>query len=228
LKISKQIVLLLILLGSWVRAETLQVRHDHNPWGKCEGELTLSEEGMEYSSDKKEHSRTWKWVGIQSFDRKSPSRFSILTYEDQRWGLGTDRHYNFTFLSEQQSLGEETFQLISRHLNTPITDRIVKGVEADYRVAAKHLHTFGGCEGTLHFSREWIVYETNHEKDARTWKRDRDVESVWSLNRYQLEIQVMEENKREFDKTRRFRFQLKEPLDQNYYDQLRREFLPGS
>ncbi len=53
------------------------------------------------------------------------------------------------------------------------------------------------------------------------------MESVWSLNRYQLEIRVFEENKRAFDKTRRFRFQLKEPLDEVYYEQLRREFFPG-
>ncbi len=100
-------------------------------------------------------------------------------------------------------------------------------IEAEYQVPVKHLHTFGGCEGALYFSKDWIVYETDHPKDARTWKRNRDVESVWSLNRFQLEVHVFEENKRASDKTRRFRFQLKEPLDESYYEQLRREFFPG-
>jgi len=34
----------------------------------------------------------------------------------------------------------------------------------------------------LYFGKQWIVYETDHQKDTRTWKRNRDVESVLSLN----------------------------------------------
>lgn len=217
---------LLLLTSAWVKAETLKVRHDHNPWGKCTGELIVTETGIEYRTQKKKHNRQWQWVDIQTFDRKSPTSFSVLTYEDQKWVLGADLHFNFTVPPEQEPLSEETFQFISKHLAKPVTDRIAKSIEAEYRLTAKHLHTFGGCEGTLSFGKDWIVYETDHEKDARSWKRDRDVESVWSLNRYQLEIHVFEENKRAFDKSRRFRFQLKEPLDETYYEQLRREFFP--
>ncbi len=218
---------LVFWVNGWLAAETLKVRHDHNPWGKCEGELVLSQEGVEYRQDEDKHHRKWRWVDIQSIDRKSSRRFSILTYEDQRWLFGADRHFNFTLLPDQEPLSEETFQFISAHLGKPVTDRIAKRAQTDYQVAAKHLHTFGGCEGTLYFGPEWISYETDHAQDARTWKRDRDVDSVWSLNRYQLEIHVFEENKRSFDKTRRFRFQLKEPLNEDYYDELRRQLLHG-
>ncbi|MFQ5739984.1 MAG: hypothetical protein ACE5JX_13335 [Acidobacteriota bacterium] len=79
-----------LLLGGAVRSETLRVRHDHNPWGKCIGELVVTEEGIEYRTEKKKHQREWSWVDIESFDRRSSSRFSILTYEDQRHsGAGT-------------------------------------------------------------------------------------------------------------------------------------------
>jgi len=217
----------LLLMNIWGKAETLEVRHDHNPWGKCTGEMIISESGIEYRTEKKKHNHQWKWVDIQSFDRKSPSSFSILTYQDQKWAFGADRSFNFTLLPEQAPLSEETFQLISQHLGKPVVDRVGRRIEAEYQVPVKHLHTFGGCEGTLYFGKDWIVYETDHQEDARTWKRDQDVESVWSLNRYQLEIHVFEENKRAFDKARRFRFQLKEPLDESYYEQLRREFFPG-
>ena len=187
--------------------------------------MIVTESGIEYLTDKEKHNRQWKWVDIQSFDRKSSTAFSILTYQDQKWALGADRSFNFTLLPEQDLLSEQSFQFVSEHLGKPVVDRMHRRIEAEYQVPVKHLHTFGGCEGTLYFGKDWIVYETDHQEDARTWKRDRDVESVWSLNRYQLEIHVFEENKRAFDKTRRFRFQLKEPLDKDYYDQLRREFL---
>lgn len=218
---------LLLVSAMSVSAQTLKVRHDHNPWGKCEGEVIVRESGIEYRTEKEKHNQLWKWVDIQSFDRQSPTTFSILTYQDQKWALGADRAFNFTVLPEQEPLGEETFQFISRHLDKSVIDRMAHRIEPEYQVPVKHLHTFGGCEGTLYFGKEWIVYETDHQNDARTWKRDREVESVWSLNRYQLEIHVFEENKRAFDKTRRFRFQLKEPLDEVYYEKLRREFFPG-
>jgi hypothetical protein len=207
------------------KAQVLQVRHDHNPWGKCEGEFIVSEEGIEYRTEKEDHNRQWEWEEIQSFDRKSPIEFSIVTYEDQKWTLGSDRRFNFSLLPEQDSLSGPTFRLINERLEKPVVDRVAQGIEAEYQVPVKHLHTFGGCEGTLYFGEEWIVYETDHKKDARTWHRAREVESVWSLNRYQLEVHVFEEDRRNFDKTRRFRFQLKESLNQEYYDKLRREFL---
>ncbi len=217
--------LILFFFSSWARAETLMVRHDHNPWGKCTGEIIITDDGIEYRTKKQKHNRQWKWVDIQSFDRKAASAFSILSYEDQRLSLGADRSFNFTILPEAETMSEETYQFISQHLSKPGLDRVSRKIEAEYQVPVKHLHTFGGCEGTLYFGEEWIVYETDHEEDARTWKRDQEVQSVWSLNRYQLEIHVFEENKRAFDKTRRFRFQLKEPLNGDYYDRLRREFI---
>jgi hypothetical protein len=217
--------LILVFFNPWAGAETLLVRHDHDPWGKCTGEVILTDEGIEYRTEKENHNRQWKWVDIQSFDRKAASAFSILSYEDQKLSFGADRSFNFTILPDAESLSEATYQFIFQHLGKPGLDRVSREIEAEYQVPVKHLHAFGGCEGTLYFGRDWIVYETAHPQDARTWKRDREIQSVWSLNRYQLEIHVFEENKRAFDKTRRFRFQLKEPLNEDYYDQLRREFV---
>ena len=74
----------LLLSCTLARGQVLQVHHDHNPWGKCEGEFIVSEEGIEYRTKKEDHNRQWKWEEIQSFDRKSPLEFSIVTYEDQK------------------------------------------------------------------------------------------------------------------------------------------------
>ena len=221
------LVLVAVCWVGFVKADTLQVRHDHDPWGACSGELLIAQDGIEFRSSKEAHTRKWEWVDIQSLDRKSTTEFSILTYQDHSWyRLGQDRQFDFTVLLETEPFGQETLLLISRHLDKSITDRIAGDLEAGYRVAVKHLHTFGGCEGTLSFGSKRIVYESDDPGDTRSWDRRRDIESVWSMNRYQFEIHVFEDNRRNFDKTRRFRFQLKEALDEDYYRQLRREFLP--
>ncbi len=212
-----------------LQAEVLQVRHDHDPWGKCIGELEINNAGIEFRSKKEKHSRHWDWLEIQSFDRKSDQKLSILTWKDQKLKLGLDRYFNFAVLPEGDTLSPEAFALIRKNLQGTVTDRMTQEeFSPDYSLRVKHLHPFGGCEGTLDFGPDWIVYQTEHRKHSRTWKRDREVESVWSLHRYQLEVHVFEENQRAFDKTRRFRFHLKQPLDEEYYSQLRREFLPGS
>ena len=85
--------------GSSLAAEALHVRHDHDPWGSCTGELTIASDGIRYhSDDKDEHSRDWSWTDIQTVDRLSADRFSILTYQDQKWLLGRDRPWDFTVL----------------------------------------------------------------------------------------------------------------------------------
>ena len=223
----KRCVLLLLVLGIAYPAfaQAVQVRHDHDPWGACEGELVVDENGIQYVTDKEDHQKSWAWIDIQGFDRWSPERFSVLTYEDLKWHLGLDRNFDFTVLPGEAALEEAAFAIIERNLIRPVTDRIPKVDEPEYQVPVKHIHVFGGCEGVLTFGRDRVVYETTHVRDARSWGRDKHIANVWSSNPYELELRVFEENRRAFDKTTRFLFQLKEPLDVGYYERLRREFL---
>jgi hypothetical protein len=204
----------------------LKVRHDHDPRGGCQGELVITDSGIEYKTEKVKHNRSWAWTDIQTVDRYSPEKFTVLTYADQKILLGRDQPFNFDVI-EGDGLDDETFALISEKLPRPVVDRVPKEIEAvEYEVPVKHLHTFGGCEGILRFARDYITYETDHKKDARFWKRADDVVGVWSVNRYDLEVQVYERDGGDFNRTRNYRFQLKEPLNESYYTQLRREFLP--
>ena len=50
---------------------------------------------------------------IQSVDRKSPSRLSVLTYEDQKLRLGQDKVFDFELLSPDQTFSDRTLSLIS-------------------------------------------------------------------------------------------------------------------
>ena len=216
-------LLLLSIQTAMPSDETLlQVRHDHDPWGKCVGELTIDDQGIEFVSRKEAHSRTWTWTEIQSLDRRSESSFAVLTWEDERRYLGIDRSFDFSIL-DGGSLSREVVALVRKHLPGTVTDRIPTPGNFEYQLPAKHLHTFDGCEGTLFFGPEIIVYESDKPSHSRTWNRKSELESVWSLHRYQLELHVFEENRRSFAKTRNFRFQLKQPLDRSYYEKLRTE-----
>ena len=221
------LVTVFLLLGTWTLGQGTKVRHDHDPWGACEGELVITEQGIEFQSEKEDHNRIWSWNDIQTVDRLSTQQFSVLTYKDRKLLLGRDQPYDFTVL-EGDGLSDAEFDLIKSKFPRAVVDRIVKAVDSvEYEVPVKHLHTFGGCEGILRFGKNNIVYETDHAKDARSWRRDREVAGIWSTGRYDLEIQVYERDGGDFARSRNFRFQLKEALDETYYTKLRRDFLPA-
>ena len=84
----------------------------------------------------------------------------------------------------------------------------------------------GGCEGFLRFGPEMIVFESEHQEDSRSWRRDTELSGVWSSGRYNLDIVVREREGGSFSGEKRFRFQLKEPLDEDFYFRIRRDLLP--
>lgn len=209
-------------------ADVLRVQHDHDPWGGCRGVLEINAEGIHYRPEgKAKHERSWNWIDIQTVDRKSKDRFTVLTYQDQKWLLGRDRPWDFTVLDQDsEGLNDDLFSLVLENSSRPLVNRTAREIEPQYEVPVKHLHTFGGCEGTLRFGKEWIVYETDHEEDQRSWRRDTEVVNIWSTGPFDLEIQVYEKEGEDLLKTRRFRFQLKKRLDEDYYALLRRQTLP--
>ena len=219
---------MMVLFSSWgiSQSYSFKVRHDHDPWGKCLGEMIISPSGIEFRSGNDDHSINWDWHAIQTVDRKSTFEFTVLSYRDQKWLIGRDRPFDFTVI-EGQGLTDEVFLLISGKLKIRVVDRIVSRIdEVLYEVPVKHLHTFGGCEGILRFGPEIIVFDSNDEKDSRTWRRDHEVVGVWSSGKYDLDIVVRERDSGDLGGERRFRFQLKEPLDEEFYFRLRRDFLP--
>lgn len=206
-------------------AQTIQVRHDHDPMGSCEGELIITADGITYETEREKHRRVWEWTDIQTVDRKSAQEFTILTYVDQQLLLGRDQPYDFSVL-EGEGLTDVTFRIIEQSLPRPVVDRIPeKAVSVEYELPVKHLHTFGGCEGVLRFGSDLVVYETDHAKDSRTWRRNREVAGIWSTGPYDLELEVYEREGGDLLRTRRFRFQLKEPLDSDFYYKLRRQLV---
>jgi len=215
-------------LSTWSFGQGIRVRHDHDPWGSCQGELLIFATGIEFTSEKEDHSRQWTWDDIQTVDRFSSQKFTVMTYNDQKLLLGRDQPFDFIVL-RGDGLTDNTFELIQDNLTRPVVDRTADELDKTrYQIEVKHLHTFEGCEGILRFGTREIVYETEHQEDSRTWRIDQEVAGIWSTNHYDLEIQVYERNGGDFHRTRNFRFQLKKPLDREFYMKLRRELhVPG-
>ena len=202
------------------------MRHDHDPWGSCRGTVEVDEKGIRFQSEEKEHSRDWSWNDIQSVDRYSPRRFSVLTYHDQKWLLGQDRAFDFTVPEGESGFTEALFEEVRSNLPGPLVDRQVRALETEYEVPVKHLHTFGGCEGELLFGRDLVVFHSEDPDHSRSWRRDREVQTVWSSGPYDLELDVYERQAGDLQRTRRFRFQLKEPINRSFYTRLKREMIP--
>ncbi len=212
----------LFLMAPLPAAQTLQVVHEKTLWWDGRGTIEFRGDEIVYSAEKTKDSRSWRYTDIQFFDRISPREFVILSYEDQPLLLGRDREYRFRITEGE--LTDALFERISRSIGRPVTDRVAERIEDPaYSVPVKHEHGLGGCEGTLQFSQDAIYYVTDHKEDAREWRIDRDVESVWSADPYRLDIYVHDNNRREMRKTRLYRFSLKEPLDPRFYRGLKLE-----
>lgn len=217
-----------LVMSGGLFAESITVRHDHDPWGSCTGRLEVTARGILYEPEQEDsHRSDWTWSDIQTVDRHSARQFTVVTYQDQRWLLGRDRRWHFTVVDpKSEGLSDQLLSLVRERLERPVVDRVAMDFPTDYLIPVKHLHTLGGCEGTLSFSHDWIVYRTEHREDARSWRRVQDVANVWSTGPYDLELEVYETHAGDLLRTRRYRFQLKRPLDQDYYARLRRELLP--
>jgi hypothetical protein len=213
-------VMLLSVFTSFLQAETFPVILEKTLWRDRNGTIEIDDQGITYTTQKKEQNRVWKWTDIQYFDRVSSKEFVVLTYEDNRRLLGRDKQYHFRITQGELSNG--LFDTVSKHLNRPLTDRVVpENVTARYTIPVKHEHVFGGCEGDLEFTADAIYYVTTHAPDGRVWHMDRDIVQVWSDDPYRLEIRAYDNNRREFSSTAAYKFELKEKLDPAFYRELK-------
>jgi hypothetical protein len=210
-----KLLILTLAAAATLAAESFQAVHVRHAWPDGEGTLRITAEGIRFDAKKEKHSHQWGWLDIQHLDRRSETEIDLLTYEDQTKFLGRDKSFRFRLTS-----GAVTDDLMSRiegWLGRPVTDRVVPETAAVYELPVKHQRSFGGCEGTLRFTGEAILFATEREKDAREWRVERDVASVWSAHPYHFEVHVFEKNRREFSRTRIYKFDLKEKLDPEFY-----------
>jgi hypothetical protein len=211
--------ILLLGFGALLSAETFSVALVKPLWRDGKGTLEINDQGITYTVNAKKQ-MSWKWLDIQYFDRLSRREFVILTYKDDWKFLGRDKQYHFRITRGE--LSDALFERIGGRLKRPVTDRVIPpGIVASYSIPVKRERTFKGSEGTLEFSNDTIYYVTNDRRDARVWRMDRDIVSVWSDDPYRLEIRAYGNNRRAFSRTATYKFDLKEKLNPEFYRQLK-------
>jgi hypothetical protein len=218
----KRIALSLCLGGLLLVSATLQaqearfpVRHDRLLRDRM-GELIFGETGIEYRTKAKGDSRTWKYEDIQQLGLLSPKELTIITYEDSKWKLGKDLFYRFTITT-----GEMTPALwtqLQAKLKRPVVSALIPpDIAPKFTIPVKHLRGFGGTQGMLEISDEYIIYKTAVPKDSRIW-RYRDISSVGTTGPYQMRLTSMDRAENESGGERNFVFSLKERLAPEAYD----------
>ena len=214
------LMLLLFLTAAPLSAQTLSVVHKKDFWRDGRGTIEITKEAVIYQARKKTDSRKWTYSDIRHFDRISEQEFVLLTYEDQNLFLGRDRRYHFAITEGR--LNDSLFHKISLWLGKPVTNRVLRRIEGvQYEIPVKHLHPWDGCEGKLRFTVDRVYYLADEKKHRREWLLARDVHSVWSMDRFHLEIHAYEARGDEFSRTRAHQFQLKQPLDRIFYRDLK-------
>ena len=213
-------MLLLFLTAAPLSAQTLSVVHKKDFWRDGRGTIEITKEAVIYQARKQTDSRKWTYSDIRHFDRISEQEFVLLTYEDQNLFLGRDRRYHFAITEGR--LNDSLFHKISLWLGKPVTNRVLRRIEGvQYEIPVKHLHPWDGCEGKLRFTVDRVYYLADEKKHRREWLLARDVHSVWSMDRFHLEIHAYEGRGDEFSRTRAHQFQLKQPLDRIFYRDLK-------
>jgi hypothetical protein len=208
---------IMTIFNSSVRAEETRfpVQHKH-ALRDCKGELVFKEDTVEYATPHKDHAHVWKYRDIQQLGLIGPQEVIVLTYEDQKIKFGKDRGFHFKITK-----GEIT-PAFWAYLETKVTKPLVSAVlpaqiSPRFQIPVKHLRGWGGTQGVLEISDQYVVYRTESKKDSRVWRYE-NISSLGSTGPYQLRLTTMERVNGENGAEKNFVFDLKERLNGEAYD----------
>lgn len=185
------------------------------------GVLTIGDDGLAFRlrGDRGRELR-WSYENIQHLERVAEGEVAILSYEDSVLRLGRDREYRFALVDG--GMPDALFADVAARIGKPATDRVVRvPAAAALRLPAKRMARLGASEGTLHVTREEIVYASAVPRQSRRWQLGRDVATVWSVDPYRLEIHVFQGGEGALRRPKVFRFALKRPLEAAAYRDLK-------
>jgi len=201
---------------------TYEVRHQH--WrGGALGTLRVSPDSLsfeEHGKKEKPDSRQWRYEEIQQLT-VGAAEIRILTYEDTKWKLGRDREYIFDHLPVE--LARQLYPLLTHSLDQRFIAALSdQEAVPEWKVRAKLGRGLTGTLGTLVVSRDLIVFDTEKQKESRTW-RIADIENIGSSGPLDLAITTSEKTGMFRGGDRQFHFQLQQRLSEERYNALWRE-----
>lgn len=213
------VVLLLAPAPGQAETYTYKVKHNHTV-GSCQGVLIVGENDIRYQSDYRGDSRIWTYLDVRKVESPSLRKLRLQTREEQVMQLGRDKVFEFEFID-----GEVTDELynfiVNRIARPPATEPPRNPPGGRWEIAAKHGHTFGGCEGTIKITDNYIEYVTANANHARVWKF-LDIKRLETSSAYRLDVYTYEDNPWQFGRDKIFRFQLKEPLEPDVQEFIRK------
>ena len=211
---------------------TFEVIHKKRFQPDSKGVLRIADEEILFDAQNEKHSRRWAYRDIRFLDRVGPAEIILHTYENVRLTLGRDKRYRFVLTAGELTVDQ--FNHVSAKVGKPVANRsFVSPENPEYEIPVKHRHQFGGCQGRLLFTESRIFFQSDAVKKgpeqpparerphSREWILARDVDSVWSADAYHLELHVYDGEQRRTNRTRIFRFDLKQKLDQDFLRNLK-------
>lgn len=213
----RNLILLAAAIPLTAAGDTFQARWMRALRPDVRGELSVDDNGIAFRpSGDKTQSLQWRYEEIQHLDRRSPSELSVLSYHDALLQMGRDRRFRFSLLDG--AIPDQLFESVARRVGKPATDRAVgEPQHTELSLPAKRVGWPKGSQGTLHFTAERILYVTDIAGGSRSWRLDRDIESIWSSDPYRLEVHVFGGGGAFARRTKVFRFSLKRPLEPDRY-----------
>jgi hypothetical protein len=216
-------LLILSLSGASLAADSIavEVRHRHLRHG-AGGVLRVGDDRITFEEGGKhrEHARQWRFEDIEQLTL-GPTVLRILTYENPRWGIGSNREFVFDNLPED--LATKLYPVFSRRLD----QRFVAALADDpalalWEVPVKLLQRTGGSQGAILVGGDRVVYRTETLEQSRTW-RIPDIETVSSSGPFDLTITTFELAGSNYAGRKDFHFALKRPLSEAEYNGLWRK-----
>jgi hypothetical protein len=199
------------------------VRH-HHLLRDCRGTLKISAAGVEYRTPHPKDARKWKFEEIQTIEVNSPTRISLVSYEDQKRYAGKDRVFEFELLAEKAKPELSVFLL--QHVKRPMVLAVLpEAGKPAFEIPVKHLHTITGAAGVLKIYADRIVFQSAREGDSRLWRLS-DIERFSQPDRYRF--QIVSHVPKAGGPTEAYNFQLMEDLPPGVYDYLWVRLHPSS
>ena len=213
------VILLFCAVASSAEQVGTSVRHPHL-WKGGAGEIRIGASSISFreAGKKQKHSREWAYDDIQQL-YIGPNTLRILTYDDVRWKLGSDREYEFDQLPEgaaHRVLTAVRGRIDERRLVVAVPDSPINPI---WQVKAKLLEGRNGSEGMVLVGEDSIVYKSEERNASRTWHFTQ-IENVSSSGPFDLTITTFERDDSRFAGRRDFRFQLKTELTEDRYNAL--------
>lgn len=212
-RLSLILFAIIFFAASPVAAQSYEfpVEHAHT-LRNCRGKLLITPEKIEYKTEHKRDARIWEYVEIQQITVVSLIELELTTYEDQKRMAGRDRIFKFRLLEGR--LTPEISALLLEKATHPLVTSVPPQSEGTplFAIPVKHLHTFGGCSGTLKIYGDRVVFES--QTDARFWRYS-DIQNFSHPERFRFEIVSYEDK---VGGAKAYNFQLKEELPALAYD----------